>query len=135
LEGLEIEERIDALTNEDVKRANNIKNIALDAVDIGVETVVKLDDQGQQLRHVQEDLQDIRINVRAAKYDTSKLGWCGCWYQCCHKRILSSQSLNTAAATSDPNEAVTAQPQPQGPITKSILKDDPREQQIEEDLQ
>jgi len=93
LTGDEIKERIDHLTDGDATR---LRETVESTEDIVHETTENLEKQTNKLKDISKQGDKIEVIVDGAKYDSSKLKCCGCWYRLFHKRAPEDSETNAA---------------------------------------
>ena len=140
-----LEQRIDHATNESVGATRRIRAIAEETNQIGVDTLVTLNEQGEQLDNVERRLDEINVDLKQTDKNLSELekccGCCTC-ICCAPKNIKGTKHYKKAyGKKAQYDEPVTNQPtsggsskQAQGPFIKRVTDDD-REDEMEENLQ
>lgn len=140
-----LEQRIDHATNESVGATRRIRAIAEETNQIGVETLVTLNEQGEQLDNVERRLDEINVDLKQTDKNLTELekccGCCTCLC-CAPKNIKGTKHYKKAyGKKAQYDEPVTNQPtsggsskQAQGPFIKRVTDDD-REDEMEENLQ
>lgn len=140
-----LEQRIDHATNESVGATRRIRAIAEETNQIGVDTLVTLNEQGEQLDNVERRLDEINVDLKQTDKNLSELekccGCCTCLC-CAPKNIKGTKHYKKAyGKKAQYDEPVTNQPtsggsskQAQGPFIKRVTDDD-REDEMEENLQ
>lgn len=140
-----LEQRIDHVTNESVSATKRIRAIAEETNQIGVDTLVTLNEQGEQLDNVERRLDEINVDLKQTDKNLSELEkCCGCFTCiCCAPRNMKStkQYKKVYGKKAQQGGLVTDQPmgmeptrQAQGPYIKRVTDDD-REDEMEENLQ
>ncbi len=86
------------------------------------------------MENIGDSVREIGVDVRYAKYQASKLEFCGCCYRCCHRNKLPSVKDRHVAK----DKVVNTQPKavrydPDQPMIKYLLEDD-REVEIDQNL-
>ena len=67
------------LTNESVEATHRMKNMMEEATSAGVQTLVMLDEQGEQLNRIEEGMDQINSDMRKAEDNLDNLEkCCGC---------------------------------------------------------
>lgn len=140
-----LEQRIDHATNESVGATRRIRAIAEETNQIGVDTLVTLNEQGEQLDNVERRLDEINVDLKQTDKNLTELekccGCCTCLC-CAPKNIKGTKHYKKAyGKKAQYDEPVTNQPtsggsskQAQGPFIKRVTDDD-REDEMEENLQ
>ncbi len=131
-----MDHQIAVTTNASVAASRRIAGIAAETEQLGVTTITKLVEQGDQLEHIGESVQEIGVDIRYAKYESSKLEFCGCCHRCCYHSKAAKQLDDRPVAQE--SEVVTTQPKAvkynsDGPMIKYVLNDD-REVEIDQNL-
>ena len=74
-----LEQRIDHTTNESVDATRRIRAIAEETNQIGVDTLVTLNEQGEQLDNVERRLDEINVDLKQTDRNLTELEkCCGC---------------------------------------------------------
>lgn len=141
-----LEMQIDTVTNESVGATRRIRAIAEETNQIGVDTLVTLNEQGEQLDNVERRLDEINVDLKQTDRNLSELEKCCgcCTCVCCAPRNFQKNKNYRKAYGRKAQAAenvVTDQPvssergrQAQGPFIKRVTDDD-REDEMEENLQ
>jgi hypothetical protein len=143
-----LEERIDHVTNESVGATRRIRAIAEETNQIGVDTLVTINEQGEQLDNVERRLDEINVDLKQTDRNLTQLEkCCGCFTcsPCCaprsvkktkkYKKVYGKKAqYNDGVVTDQPTASEGAQMQDHGPYVKRITDDD-RENEMEENLQ
>ena len=141
-----LEERIDHVTNESVGATRRIRAIAEETNQIGVDTLVTLNEQGEQLDNVERRLDEINVDLKQTDKNLTELEkCCGCFScNCCaprsvkktkqYKKVYGKRAQYDDGVVSDQPTASQGTPGQQGPYIKRVTDDD-REDEMEENLQ
>ena len=141
-----LEQRIDLVTNESVTATRRIRGIAEETNQIGVDTLVTLNEQGEQLDNVERRLDEINVDLKQTDRNLSELEKCCgcCTCLCCapkniqknkhYKKIYGKKAQQMENVVSDEPMTSGGQRQGQGPYIKRVTEDD-REDEMEENLQ
>ena len=144
-EGYHLDQRIDHTTNESLSATRRIRQVAEETNQIGVETLITVNEQGEQLDNVERRLDEINVDMkRTDKHLTEIEKCCGCFTCCCAPVNFSKRKdyKQVYGKQREDDELVTEQPtgggggrrgQPQGPFIKRITNDE-REEEMEENL-
>ena len=140
-EGYHLDQRIDHTTNESLSATRRIRQVAEETNQIGVETLITVNEQGEQLETVERRLDEINVDMkRTDKHLTEIEKCCGC-FTCCAPSSYSKRKdyKQVYGKQREDDELVTEQPtgggrgQPHGPFIKRITNDE-REEEMEENL-
>ena len=134
-----IEHDIDVTTNKSVAATRKILNTAIDTEQLGVRTVTKLVEQGEQLENIADTVEIIGVDIKYSRYEASKLELCGCWHRCCHGSCHGSNVSSKPIETARPERVVNRQPvaaqyDHRGPMIKFVLDKDDREVEMDQNL-
>lgn len=142
-----LEQRIDHATNQSVDATRRIRAIAEETNQMGVDTLVTLNEQGEQLDNVERRLDEINVDLKQTDKNLTELEkCCGCFTcACCapsniqknkhYKKVYGKKAQNAELVTSDqPTGSGGGSRQPQGPFIKRVT-DDAREDEMEDNLQ
>jgi len=140
-------QRANQLTNESVEATYRMKNMMEEATSAGVQTLVMLDEQGEQLNRIEEGMDQINSDMKKAEDNLNDLEkCCGCcvcpWNKVKNPEVGQkykktwSKSNNDAVVTNQPGESIAIQNHKRGDngMIKRITNDE-REDQMEENLQ
>ncbi len=146
-ERYQLDQRIDHVTNESLDSTRRIRMVAEDTNKVGVDTLVTLNEQGEQLDNVERRLDEINVDLKYTDKNLTELEKCCgcCTCICCrprnfeknkdHKKVYGKKAQQQAEL-----DAVTDQPRAggrggrgQGPFVKRVT-DDAREDEMEENL-
>lgn len=143
-ERFRLEQRIDHVTNESVDATRRIRAIADETNQIGVDTLVTLNEQGEQLDNVERRLDEINVDLKQTDKNLTELEKCCgcCTLICCAPRSVKKTKgyKKVYGKKAQYDQAINEQPesgnsrQPQGPYVKRVT-DDGREDEMEENLQ
>ena len=139
-----LEQRIDHVTNESVEATRRIRGIAEETNQIGVDTLVTLNEQGEQLDNVERRLDEINVDLKSTDRHLSELEkCCGCC-TCCgprniqknkhYKKVYGKKSQQMGNVVSDQPTGSDGKNQGHGPYLKRVTDDD-REDEMEDNLQ
>jgi len=144
-EGRDLDQRIDHVTNETLDTTRRIRGIAEETNQIGVDTLVTLNEQGEQLDNVERGLDEINVDLKQTdKHLTEIEKCCGCCTcLCCapkniqkhkqYKKVYGKKAQHMDNVVGD-EPGGAGQRQAGGPYIKRITDDD-REDEMEENLQ
>ncbi|XP_014636093.1 PREDICTED: synaptosomal-associated protein 23 isoform X1 [Ceratotherium simum simum] len=160
----EIQLRAHEVTDESLESTRRILSLAIESQDTGIKTITMLDEQGEQLKRIEEGMDQINKDVREAEKTLTELDKCcglcvcpcnrfsdvGC---CCETRTKNFESSKAYKATwgdggdNSPSNVVSKQPgrvtngQPQQATTGAAsggyikrITNDAREDEMEENL-
>ncbi len=144
-ERYELDQRIDHVTNESLDATRRIRQVAEDTNRVGVNTLVTLNEQGEQLDNVERRLDEINVDLKQTDRNLTELEKCCgcCTCICCRPRNFQKtkdyKRTYGSKAQQREDEVVTEQPRGrgargQGPYVKRVT-DDAREDEMEENLQ
>lgn len=134
------------MTNESVDATKRMRTLAEETNQMGVDTLVTLNEQGEQLDSVERRLDEINLDMRQADKNLTELEkFCGCCTCICcapkniekmkqHKRVYGKKANKEAAVRSQPRSSKGTSKGSQKPFVKRIT-DDEREDEIEENLE
>lgn len=142
-ERYQIEQRIDHVTNESVDATRRIRQVAEETNRIGVDTLVTVNEQGEQLDNVENRLDEINVDLKHTDKNLTKLETCCCCFNCCapkdmqktrkYKKVYGKKAQNQQM-----EDVVSNQPrgskQDGGKYVKRVT-DDAREDEMEDNLQ
>lgn len=144
-----LDQRIDHVTNQSLDATRRIRQVAEETHNMGVDTLVTLNEQGEQLDNVEQRLDEINVDLKQTDKNLTELEkCCGCCVCPCsytrnvqktkgYKKVYGKKAQAQAYAQ---DEVVTEQPtgrggqQAKGPFIKRIT-DDERETEMEDNLQ
>lgn len=143
-----LEQRIDHTTNESVDATRRIRAIAEETNQIGVDTLVTLNEQGEQLDNVERRLDEINVDLKQTDRNLTELEKCCgcCTCVCCapknvqrtkhYKKAYGKKARQAEAVVMDQPSSSSGggSRQPQGPFIKRVT-DDAREDEMEDNLQ
>ena len=87
-------DRANAATNESVDATRRMRTMMEDAADAGVNTLVMLDEQGEQLNRIEEGMDQINSDMKKAEEQLTNLEkCCGCCV-CPWKRVRYMKKNN-----------------------------------------
>lgn len=142
-----LDQRIDHVTNQSVDATRRIRQVAEETNQMGVDTLITLNEQGEKLDNVERRLDDVNVDLKQTDRNLSRLeACCGCCSCPCGPR--SAQNTRTykkayGKKARQMEDVVSEQPrsgggggggQPQGPFIKRVT-DDVREDEMEDNLQ
>lgn len=79
-----LDQRIDHVTNESLSATRRIRQVAEETNQMGVETLITVNEQGEQLDNVERRLDEINVDMkRTDKHLTELEKCCGCFTCCC----------------------------------------------------
>ena len=141
-------ERGDQITDESLEATRRILGTAEETQDVGIKTLVMLDEQGEQLDRVEDALDDINVDMREAERNLTNLEKC-CGLCVCPggraKSFEKSDAYKKAYTPGSKDQVVTKQPGgsngngrqqkdggPGGYVQR--ITDDAREDEMDENL-
>lgn len=146
-ERYEIEQRMDHVTNESLDATKRIRAVAEETNQIGVDTLVTLNEQGEQLDNVERRLDEINVDLKQTDRNLTKIEQCcGCCTCLCtrprsmekskhYKKVYGKKARQMENVVQDePTRSGNGRGQPQGPFVKRVT-DDVREDEMEDNLQ
>lgn len=146
-ERYQLEQRIDHVTNESLDATRRIRMVAEDTNRVGVDTLVTLNEQGEQLDNVERRLDEINVDLKHTSRSLTELEKCCgcCTCICCrpknYQKSKEYKRVYGKKAHQPDDDLVTEQPRSggrggrgQGPYVKRVT-DDAREDEMEENLQ
>ena len=110
---LAMRERGDQVTDESLEATRRILGTAEETQDVGIKTLVMLDEQGEQLDRVEETLDDINVDMIEAERNLTNLEKCCGLCVCPGRRAKSfekSDAYRKAYAAGSKDQVVTKQP-------------------------
>ena len=140
-----LDQRIDHVTNESVDATRRIRQVAEETNRIGVDTLITVNEQGEQLDNVENRLDEINVDLKQTDKNLSKLETCcGCFHCCTPKNMQKDRHYKKVygkKAQQQMDDVVSEQPsgrggrgQASGPYIKRVT-DDAREDEMEDNLQ
>ncbi|XP_028351219.1 synaptosomal-associated protein 23 isoform X1 [Physeter macrocephalus] len=160
----EIQLRANQVTDESLESTRRILGFAIESQDAGIKTITTLDEQGEQLKRVEEGMDQINKDMREAEKTLTELNKCcglcvcpcnrfsdvGCFYETRTKNFESSKAYKATwgdGGDNSPSNVVSKQPgrvtngQPQQATTGAAsggyikrITNDAREDEMEENL-
>ncbi|XP_067600623.1 synaptosomal-associated protein 23 isoform X1 [Pseudorca crassidens] len=160
----EIQLRANQVTDESLESTRRILGLAIESQDAGIKTITTLDEQGEQLKRVEEGMDQINKDMREAEKTLTELNKCcglcvcpcnrfsdvGCFYETRTKNFESSKVYKATwrdGGDNSPSNVVSKQPgrvtngQPQQATTGAAsggyikrITNDAREDEMEENL-
>ncbi|KAM7239678.1 synaptosomal-associated protein 23 isoform X2 [Ovis aries] len=160
----EIQLRANQVTDESLESTRRILGLAIESQDAGIKTITMLDEQGEQLKRIEEGMDQINKDMREAEKTLTELNKCcglcvcpcsrfsdvGCFYEIRTKNFESSKAYKATwgdGGDNSPSNIVSKQPgrvtngQPQqataGAASGGYIKritNDAREDEMEENL-
>lgn len=143
----QLDQRIDHVTNESVDSTRRMRAMAEETRHTGVDTMITLNEQGEQLDNMERRLDEINVDLNRTDDNLTTLEKCCSCFTCvccAPKNMKKTRQYKRAygykaqqgdlAVTSQPRSSGGHSRQAQGPFIKRITDDD-RETQIEENLQ
>ena len=139
-----IDQRIDRATDETLATTRRILQVTEETHHVGVDTLITIHDQGEQLDNVEQRLDEMNVDMKKGDKAVRELEkCCGCCV-CTRSAIKATKyrRLYNEADRQRPS-VVTEQPtaggrqgkqQPQGPFIKKVTND-VREDEMEDNLQ
>lgn len=139
-----LEQRIDHVTNESVGATRRIRAMAEETNQIGVDTLVTLNEQGEQLDNTERRLDEINVDLKQTDRNLTELEkCCGCFScACCaprsvkktkqYKKVYGKKAQYEGVVTEQPTTENTRMAG-KGPYIKRVTDDD-REEEMEENL-
>ncbi|XP_007173661.1 synaptosomal-associated protein 23 isoform X1 [Balaenoptera ricei] len=160
----EIQLRANQVTDESLESTRRILGLAIESQDAGIKTITTLDEQGEQLKRVEEGMDQINKDMREAEKTLTELNKCcglcvcpcnrfsdvGCFYETRRKNFESSKAYKATwgdGGDNSPSNVVSKQPgrvtngQPQQATTGAAsggyikrITNDAREDEMEDNL-
>ncbi|XP_052502381.1 synaptosomal-associated protein 23 isoform X1 [Budorcas taxicolor] len=160
----EIQLKANQVTDESLESTRRILGLAIESQDAGIKTITMLDEQGEQLKRIEEGMDQINKDMREAEKTLTELNKCcglcvcpcsrfsdvGCFYEIRTKNFESSKAYKATwgdGGDNSPSNIVSKQPgrvtngQPQqataGAASGGYIKritNDAREDEMEENL-
>ncbi|XP_070653453.1 synaptosomal-associated protein 23 isoform X1 [Bos indicus] len=160
----EIQIRANQVTDESLESTRRILGLAIESQDAGIKTITMLDEQGEQLKRIEEGMDQINEDMREAEKTLTELNKCcglcvcpcsrfsdvGCFYEIRTKNFESSKAYKATwgdGGDNSPSNIVCKQPgrvtngQPQqataGAASGGYIKritNDAREDEMEDNL-
>ncbi|XP_060275118.1 synaptosomal-associated protein 23 isoform X3 [Ovis aries] len=149
----EIQLRANQVTDESLESTRRILGLAIESQDAGIKTITMLDEQGEQLKRIEEGMDQINKDMREAEKTLTELNKCCGLCVCPCSRTKNFESSKAYKATwgdggdNSPSNIVSKQPgrvtngQPQqataGAASGGYIKritNDAREDEMEENL-
>ena len=139
-----LDQRIDHVTNESLDATRRIRAVAEETNQMGVDTLITLNEQGEQLDNVERRLDEVNVDLKHTDRNLTRLeACCGCCSCPCgpgsgQRTKAYKKAYGKKAKHRD--DVVSEQPrssggaQPQGPFIKRVTEDE-REDQMEDNLQ
>lgn len=111
--------RADKLTDDSLAATHRMKNMMEESTDAGVNTLVMLDEQGEQLNRIEDGMDQINNDMRDAEAQLNNLDkCCGCCV-CPWNRIKNVERGSKYKKTwNKDTDAVTTQPKSTDPTTE-----------------
>ena len=140
-----LDQRIDHVTNESLDATRRIRQVAEETNQIGVDTLITVNEQGEQLDNVERRLDEVNVDLKQTDRNLSRLeACCGCCTCPCgprggqrtkqYKKAYGKKAKQMDDVVSDqPRSGGRGGPQPQGPFIKRVTEDE-REDQMEDNL-
>ncbi|XP_028393129.1 synaptosomal-associated protein 25-like [Dendronephthya gigantea] len=109
---LSMQERGDQITDESLEATRRILGTAEETQDVGIRTLVMLDEQGEQLDRIEENLDEINVDMREAERNLTNLEKCCGLCVCPGRRAASFEKSDAYKKAYTPNtrDVVTKQP-------------------------
>lgn len=137
--------KADLMTDDSLESTRRTRQLAEQTLAVGADTMVALDEQGEQLERVDRHLDDMNDDLTQAERNIRELQkCCGCCVCPCTGGIkIGSGTRKTHAGVEMDDEPITTQPRSargggggasEGPMIQRVLDDD-REDEMEENLQ
>lgn len=144
----DLDQRIDFVNTETLEATRRIRQVAEETNDIGVNTLVALNEQGERLDNVERRLDEIDVDLKQTDRHLNALEKCCYCFSCvcCRARVVTTKIYKKvygkgANITGEEDAIVNHQPasqsnsgRPKGPIIKSVTKDK-KEEEMEENMQ
>lgn len=142
-----LDQRIDHVTKESLDATRRIRQVAEETHNMGVDTLVTVHQQGEQLENVEQRLDEINVDLKYTDKNLKELEkCCGCCSCPCggprniqkskgYKKVYGkkAQNLEEDVVTQQPTSSGGGQ-QAQGPFIKRVTNDE-REDEMEDNLQ
>lgn len=110
---MSMQERADQTTDESLEATRRILGTAEETQDVGIRTLVMLDEQGEQLDRIEETLDDINVDMKEAERNLTNLEKCCGMCVCPGSRSKSfekSDAYRKAYTPGSKDQVVTKQP-------------------------
>lgn len=144
----DLDQRIDFVNNETLEATRRIRNVAEETNDIGVSTLVALNEQGERLDNVERRLDEMDVDLKQTDRHLNALEKCCYCFSCgcCRAHVVKTKMYKKvygkgANITAEEDAIVNQQPasqsssgRPNGPIIKSVINDK-KEEEMEENMQ
>ena len=141
-----LDQRIDHVTNQSVDATRRIRAVAEETNQMGVDTLITLNEQGEKLDNVERRLDDVNVDLKRTDRNLTRLeACCGCCSCPCgpgsaqstrtYKKAYGKKARHMEDVVSEqPRSGGRGGGQPQGPFIKRVT-DDAREDEMEDNLQ
>jgi len=139
-----MQRKADEVTDESLESTRRILRMAEETQDTGIKTLVALDEQGEKLNRIEENLDEINDGMKEAEKNLTGLEkFCGLCVCRCRKRgnFEKSDEYRKAYGKNDKEDRVDrSQPggsgnnAPKGGYIKRINQDDAREDEMDDNL-
>ncbi len=83
-----IDQKIDHVTNESLDSTKRMRQVAEETNRMGVDTLVTLNEQGEQLDNIENRMDEINVDLKQTDRNLSKLETCCCCFHCCGPRDM-----------------------------------------------
>ncbi|XP_056396857.1 synaptosomal-associated protein 25-like isoform X2 [Hyla sarda] len=104
---LQLKKRMDQVTDESLNITRHMVQLVEESKDAGIKILVMLDEQGEQLDHVDKGLDQINQDMREAEKNLKDMGKC-CGLCSCDR--LTNSAINRSAWGKSNDGVVSAQP-------------------------
>ena len=141
-----LDQRIDHVTNESLDSTRRIRQVAEETNQIGVDTLVTLNEQGEQLDNIERRQDEINVDLKQTDRNLTKLEQCcGCCACPCgrprniqkskgYKKVYGKKAQQMENVVTDQPMGSGGRGQAEGPFIKRVTNDD-REDEMEDNLQ
>lgn len=108
----EIQMRSNLVADDTLESTRRIVRLCEESEDVGVKTLVMLDDQGEQLTRIEDDMDAINANMLEAEKQLSNMERCCKLFSCCSGGTIKTKDDSKAWKSKDKEttDATTSQP-------------------------
>ena len=139
-----IDQRIDRATDDTLATTRRILQVTEETHRVGVDTLITIHDQGEQLDNVEQRLDEMNVDLKKGDKTVKELEKCCCGCCVCNRSAIKATKYRRLYNQVDQERpsVVTEQPtagggrgrqQAQGPFIKRVT-DDVREDEMEDNL-
>ena len=145
----DLDQRIDFVNNETLEATRRIRQVAEETNEIGVSTLVALNEQGEKLDNAERRLDEMNVDLKQTDKHLNELEKCCLCFSCgwCRTHVVRTKMYKKmygkGANPTAEEDAITNQPasypstsgrRPHGPIINSVTQDK-KEEEMEENMQ